>query len=205
MMTEDERILFDDWLPVGANETFRLSMLGYAKSINEAIRTNVIFGDPIHSGQIEDSVVTMIQDTTKEFTDNELAGFKLVVTSPGALMNQERTIVSNTATTITLETEFDSDPTGMEYAIMIETKDSIVFYLDLPLAWNYNLCPSLDVEVRNSLTKQIIKNWFLTNRLNEDYSIEDSKHIKALENIRGLLHRRVSPVRRSADMFGGPP
>lgn len=139
MMTEDERILFDDWLPVGANETFRLSMLGYAKSINEAIRTNVIFGDPIHSGQIEDSVVTMIQDTTKEFTDNELAGFKLVVTSPGALMNQERTIVSNTATTITLETEFDSDPTGMEYAIMIETKDSIVFYLDLPLAWNYNL------------------------------------------------------------------
>lgn len=199
-MSDDERDWFDEIIKNGSSEIFR-KLTPWAREIDEACRHNVKFGDPISSGAVTGVVTTTINDTSKAMTVNALAGYKLVITSPGPQMNQERTIVSNTATGIVIDTAFSTNVTGLEYVIFTQTDDFIIYYINMDLEWDINMLQGVDASIMEALILYTIKEWYLINRMADDYTIEQGKFDNELMKIKGQLMQKKTPNRRPVDFF----
>jgi hypothetical protein len=200
-LTDDEREWFDDEIiKNGSSEVFR-KISAWAKSIDEACRHNVKFGDPVQSGAVTGVVAVVVTDATKVMVVNALAGYKMVITSPGALMNQERIIVSNTVDTITLDQAFSSDITGLEYSVFTQTDDFIIYYISLNLTWDPNMLQGVDASIKQALVLYTVKEWYLINRMTDDYTIENVKYENELSKIRVQLMQTKTPTRRPVDFF----
>lgn len=200
-ITDDERDMFDDLMQRGCNEVFR-KMSAWAKDIPGANRFNVKFGEPVKSGSVTSGGTSaVLTDTSKTLTVNELAGYKLVITSAGVEQNQERTIVSNTADTITLDSAFTTDVTGLEYSVMTQTDDFIVYYLDMSLEWDLNMIHQAYESAREALISFFVKEWFVVNRYIDDAAIEGGKYDIELVKIKQALSQRKTPLRRSGEIF----
>lgn len=200
-ITDDERDMFDDLMKRGSAKVFMV-MSAYAKNIAGAYRYNVKFGDPVVSGSvISGGATAVLTDTDQSLTVNELAGYKLVITSAGLAINQERTILSNTADTITLESAFDVDVDGMEYAVMTQTDDFIIFYLDMNLQWDLNMLLGASEAAREAMVTWFVWQWYLMNRYMDDAAVELSRFETELTELRRCLGRRKEPIRRSGEII----
>lgn len=200
-ITDDERDMFDDLMLRGSNEVF-LKMSAWAKGIAGANRFNVKFGTPVVSGSvISGGTTAILTDTSQALTVNALAGYKLVITTAGVEQNQERTIVSNTADTITLDSAFTTDVTGLEYSVMTQTDDFIVYYLDMNIEWDLNMIHQAYESAREALISYFVKEWFVVNRYIDDAAIEGGKYEIELVKIKQALSQRKTPLRRSGEIF----
>lgn len=200
-ITDDERDMFDDLMQRGSNEVFR-KMSAWAKDIPGANRFNVKFGTPVVSGSVTSGGTTaVLTDDSLALTVNELAGYKLVITSAGLEQNQERTIVSNTLDTITLDSAFTTDVDGLEYSVMTQTDDFIVYYLDMSLEWDLNMVHQAYDSAREALISYFVKEWFMVNRYLDDAAIEGGKYDIEMVKIKQALSQRKTPLRRSGEIF----
>jgi hypothetical protein len=201
VLTDDDRDMFDDLIKKISAEAFRKAS-AWAKGIAGAYRHNVKFGDPQASGSILSGITaSLITNPAQVLTTNELAGMKLVITSPGLSMNQERTIVSNTADTIVVDSAFAADVTGLEFAVMTQTDDFIIFYLDMETTWDLNQLMAATEAIREALVTGFVKEWYLYNRYMDDAGIEALAYAESLEKIKSLLSQRNTPYRRSGEIF----
>lgn len=201
VITDDERDMFDDLIKSGSAEAYRY-LSAWAKNIAGAYRHNVKFGDPVESGTVTSGGATnVLTDSNLALVTNALTGCKLVITSPGLAMNQERTIQSNTANTITLDSTFDVDVTGMEYAVMTQTDDFIIYYLDMDLEWDINMLLAASTAIEQALIAFFVKEWYIINRYMDDAQIEATRYGTELANIRKYLTNRKTPARRSGEIF----
>jgi len=218
-LTDDEKDWFDEVIKNGGSEIFR-KISAYSKDINEAYKHDVPFGNPVYSGAITSVLSLVVSDSTKSMTVNELAGYKLVITSQGDQLNQERTILSNTANTITLDSGFTTDITGMEYAVFTQTSRYIIYFMsldtglkritysdgttitkDTKTGWDVNMIQGIDASITEALIGYAIKEWYLINRMMEDYEIEASRYNNELVKIRNQINQGKKPARRVTDFF----
>lgn len=199
-MTDDEQDFFDDTIKTAAAEVFK-RLSAYSKTIDQAYRHDVSFGDPVVSGTAEIVANNVITDSGLALTPNALIGYKLVITTPGLLANQERVIASNTATTITLATAFDSDISGLDFAIFTQTNKYIAYYLLAASTWDNNMLQGIENAIQEALVTYIIKEWYLINRFMDDFSIEEGRYLNDLRKINSHLYQSKKPVRRPADFF----
>lgn len=200
-ITDDERDMFDDLMKSGSAEVYRAAS-AWGKDIPGAFRFNVKFGDPVTSGDVTSGGSTaVLTDTAQTLAVNGLADYKLVITTPGLAMNQERTILSNTGNTITLESAFDVDVTGMDYAVMAQTDDFIIFYLDMSLEWDLNMLMAASEAIREAMVTFFVKEWYLVNRYMDDAALETARFDNAILKIKRALSQRKTPLRRSGEIF----
>lgn len=199
-MTDDERDIFEKTIKNGAAEIFK-KLSAWCKGIREAYRHNVSFGAPIFSGAIDSIAGAQVNDVSQAFTENSLAGYKLVITSPGTQMNVERTIISNAATGIILDSAFTSDVTGLEYSIFTDTDKYIIYYLELDTNWDINMLLGVEAAVKEALILHTIKEWYKANRFMDDFDIENTNYETELTKIRSQLIQSKVPYRRPTDMF----
>jgi hypothetical protein len=200
-ITDDERDMFDDLMKRGCNEVF-MKMSAWAKNIAGANRFNVKFGEPVESGSVTSGGTTaVLTDSEQAFVVNELAGYKLVITSAGLEQNQERTIVSNTADTITLDSAFTTDVDSLEYAVMTQTDDFIVYYLDMNTTWDLNMIHQAWGSTLEALITYFVKEWFIVNRYMDDAQIETTQYEIELVKIKQALSQRKTPLRRNGEIF----
>jgi hypothetical protein len=200
-ITDDERDMFDDVMRRGCNEVF-MKMSAWAKDIAGANRFNVKFGEPVAGGSVTSGGDTIVlTDTSATLAVNALAGYKLVITSAGVEQNNEKTIVSNTLNTITLDSAFTTDVTGLEYAVMTQTDDFIVYYLDMETTWDLNMLHQAYESAREAMISFFVKEWFIINRYVNDAQIETGKYEIELVKIKQALSQRKTPLRRSGEIF----
>jgi hypothetical protein len=199
-MTDDERDWFDQIIKNGGTEIFA-KVSAWTKDLPAAYRHNVKFGIPLFAGAVTTVAGAVVNDTTKSYTVNDLTNKKLVITSPGPQMNQERVITSNTATGITLATAFTTDVTGMEYVIVAITADFIIFYLNLDLSWDLNLFQGVAATIQEAFILFVCKEWYKLNRNVPDFQVEELDYIAQLGKIRSQLLQYKIPARRVTDFF----
>jgi len=192
-LTVDEQDFFDEIMPQGAREVFR-KVSAWGKNIDRAYRYNVKFGDPQESGSVDSVASEVITDSSKSFTIDELIGMKMVITS-GSHTGEERNITDNTADTITVASAFSGDVTGADYAIFNQTEDCIVFLISQDLSWDLNMLQGLDDLITETLARYIVKQWYWTNRFQEDYLIENDIYNRNLSEIRSMLIQHITPQR----------
>lgn len=199
VITDDDRDMFDDLMKTGCNEVYR-PMSAWGKDIEGAIRFNVKFGDPVHGGTVlSGGSTTQLTVPLPPLTD--FSGYKIVITSAGVSINQERVIVSNTMDTITLDSAFDMDVTGLEYAIFTQTDDFIIYYLNMSKEWDLNALRDAYHEAREALISYSVKEWYVVNRYMDDAQIEQGRYGSHLTGLRSALMRRKKPLRRGGEIF----
>lgn len=200
-MTDDERDWFDEIIKGGSNEITR-KLASWTKGIDAACRHNVKFGNPVFSGSVVSVTNAVITDSSKAYTVDALKDKKLVITSAGPQMNQERKILSNTATTITLETAFSTPVTGMDYAICDVTSYFILNYLNMDYSWDLNLFHGIGASIEEALILYTLKEWWkITPATQADYQVEEVNYNNQLSKIRSQLLQYKIPVRRVSDFF----
>jgi len=189
-MTDDELDMFITSLRKGSAELFH-NMSGFAKLIDDPYRFNVKFGDPLISGVITLVNGLILSVNTGTFANDVLIGYKIVITSPGVLANQERTITDNASGLVTINSVFDSDPTGLTYAIMAQTKDYVIMSLWLDTNYDMNMLQGVDASLEDALITYCIKEWYLINRFMDDWQIEDKMYNDAVSNMRMQLFQGI--------------
>lgn len=196
-VTEDERDIFIDFLQTGAAEIFR-QISGFSKEINAAFRFNVPFGDPEFSSTISsvspDGLT--ITDASLNMTVNAYQGMKLVITEPGLLENQERTIVSNTDTTFVIDSPFGGDPSAMQYIVAAQTENYILIYSLFDISkFDTNMIQGIDALFEKCLIATVLKEWYLINRFMDDYQIEEMLLKNAISDLRMSYFQSYKPYR----------
>lgn len=197
-ITEDERDIYLDFLQTGSAEIFK-QISGFSKEINSAFRFNVKFGDPEFSSAISEVDITeliLTDSSIDPMTVNAYQGMKLVIISPGLLENQERTIVSNTVDTFTIDTPFDDDVTDLEYMVSAQTEDYILIYSNFDLSkFDTNVLLGMDALFEKCFIGTILRDWYLINRFMEDYQIEESLLKNAISDLRMHYFQSMKPYR----------
>lgn len=186
ILTEDERDIYLDYLQSGAGEIFK-QVSGFSKNIASAFRFNVSFGTPV----VDSTVVSVsgdgltITDSALTMTVNAYAGMKLVITSAGLLENQERTIVSNTATAFVVSSAFSGDVTSLEYVVSIQTEKFILIYSAMNvLGFDTNMILGMDALFEKCFIGTVLRDWYLINRFMPDYEIEKVLLKDAISDLR---------------------
>ena len=186
ILTEDERDIYLDFLQVGSGEIFK-QVSGFSKNIASAFRFNVPFGTPV----VDSAVVSVsvdgltITDSSLAMTVNEHVGMKMVITSSGLLENQERTIVSNTATEFVVSSAFGGDVTALEYIVSIQTEKFILIYSAMNvLGFDTNMMQNMDALFEKCFIGTVLREWYLINRFMDDYRIEAELLKDAISDLR---------------------
>jgi hypothetical protein len=200
-MTDDEQDFFNEILPRGSSEVFS-KLSAYAKDVVNAHRVNAIFGAKTVTGNVTSVNDVIITDTSLTLTENALKGYRLVITTEGDLKDMERDIVSNTSNTITIDMPFEDDITDLSYAVYNPNEKYCIYSVKITLSWDINQLQAAEASITESLVLYIIKEWYLINRLMDDYGIEESRYQQQLQGIRDALMHRTTFVRRPADLFG---
>ena len=198
-ITDDERDWYDDILPVAAAEVCK-KLSAYAKNVSNAYKYNVTFGEKSASGIIESVTDTVITDNTLSLTPSALTGHKLVITS-GDIINQKKTIIDNTETTITLQEAWEQDITGLSYNVYTPSDDYVMYSVQLDDNWDSNMLQLCDNAILESLVTYVLKEWYLTHRYIDDYTIEEGKYQKQLSLVKTSLGQGKKPYRRPTDFF----
>lgn len=196
-VTEDERDIFIDFLQTGAAEIFR-QISGFSKLINSAFRFNVNFGDPEFSSTITsvspDGLT--LYDNALDMTPNAYAGMKIVITTPGLMENQERTIVSNTDTSFVINSAFDDDVTDLEYIVAAQTEKYILIYSIFDVQkFDTNVILGIDALFEKCFIGTVLRDWYLTNRFMDDYNIELALLKDAISDLRMSYFQNMKPYR----------
>jgi hypothetical protein len=199
-LTDDERDWFEEIIKNGGTEIFK-KLSAWTKGISSAYRHNVKFGNPEKSGKISLVNGAVITDSSKNFAVDELKDKKLIITSAGSQMNQERLVSSNTATTITLASPFDSDITAMNYCIVPISASFALFHLNLDLSWDLNLIQGVGTAIEEALVLYTLKEWYRINRNADDFQVEEGAHQLQTSKIRSQLLQYKIPARRVTDFF----
>jgi len=196
-ITEDERDIFLDFLQTGSADIFR-QISGFSKMINSAFRFNVKFGDPELSSEftsVSPDGLT-ITDSSLTMTINQYQGMKLVITSPGLLENQERTIVSNGTETFVIDEAFTGDVTGLEYVISAQTEDYILIYSIFDVTkFDTNVILGIDALFEKCFIGTVLRDWYLQNRFMPDYEIEAKLLKDAISDLRMSYFQSMKPYR----------
>ena len=194
-MTEDERDIFIDFLQTGSAKIFR-EISGFSKQINAAYRFNVNFGDPEFSSLVTSVVGNTVNDLSLTMEVNAYAGMKLVITSPGLMENEERTIVSNTDDAFIVNTAFSGDITGLEYIVAAQTEKHICIYslMDLPY-FDTNVILGIDALFEKCFIGTVLRDWYLTNRFMEDYQVEETLLRDSISDLRMHYFQSMKPYR----------
>lgn len=199
-MTDDERYFFDQKLPTGAAEVLE-KLSAWTKSNTDGFKYDVTFGPVVLNGTIDFADNTLLTDTVPGFVASSLKGYVLVITTAGNMLNQEREISDNDITSITLSLPFEGDVTGLTYSVYENTEKYMLFNLTLDAYWDANMLLGAETAVREALIIYIMKEWYLINRLMEDYEIEEVQYQKELTKINERLSRRKTPYHRSGELF----
>jgi hypothetical protein len=200
-LTDDERDWFDEVIKNGGAEVFR-KFGAWTKGIDSAYRHNVKWGNPLHAGTVTTVSTTTLTDSTAVLPTTGLVGAKLVCVSPGANMNQERTITASTATSVTVDTAFSPAlAVGSEYIIASVTGNFILQYLNVDYSWDLNLFVGLQSSMEEALTLFAVKEWYKINRNTNDFPIEEAEYNSQLSKIKSQLLRYKTPSRRVSDSF----
>jgi len=202
-LTDDERDWYDEIMKVGGPEIFR-KMQAWTKGIDSAYRHNVKFGNPIVAGQITSATTTELTfpALNPALVVNALANKKIIITTPGPNMNQERTILSNTATTITVSVAFPAAPVlADEWVTFPITGNFIIQYLKLDASWDLNIFIGLGAAIEEALTLYAVKEWYKINRNTNDFPIEEAEYERQMQKVKSQLLSYKVPARRVTDMF----
>jgi len=198
-MTDDELEFFKDNLRIGSLELFN-HISGYSKHIDSAFRFDVSFGTPIITSVVDSVLGAVLTDAAQAMTPDAHIGRKVVITSAGPLENQERVITDNDATTITLASAFDGDITGLDYIVTAQTDKYIIFYTSHSnLDWDLNRIQGIDSAIERALISHALREWYLVNRIMDDYQIEEKFYKEAISSLRmgffqnGISSNRATP------------
>jgi hypothetical protein len=201
-LTEDERDIYLDFLQSGAGEIFQ-QVSGFSKKIASAFRFNVLFGTPV----VDSAVVSVsgdgltITDSALAMTVNEYAGMKLVITSAGLLENQERTIVSNTATTFVVDSAFSGDVATLEYIVSIQTEKFILIHSAMNvLGFDTNMILGMDALFEKCFIGTVLRDWYLINRFMPDYEVEKALLKDAISDLR-MCYFQTLKQERATEFF----
>lgn len=202
-ITEDERDLFLDWLSSESAMIFQ-SISGYSKQINAAYRFNVNFGDPEIGGSINsvspDGLT--LESSVTDMTVNEYQGMKIVITSPGLLENEERTIASNTADEFVITEAFPGDVTGLDFVVSAQTEKHICIYSAFDVeAYDTNMLAGQDALFEKAFISAVMKEWYKLNRFMDDYVIEEKDLANTMSDLRMHFFQRMKSYDRSTQMF----
>lgn len=199
-MTDDERYFFDQKMPTGAAEVLE-KLSAWTKANIDGFKYDVTFGQIMASGTIDYAENVILTDSSPGFVVSALKGYTLVIISAGDMLNREREISDNDAISITLTFPFENDVTGLRYNVYENTEKYMLFNLTLDAYWDANMLLGAETAVREALIIYIMKEWYLINRLMEDYEIEEIQYQKELSKINERLSRRKTPYHRSGELF----
>jgi hypothetical protein len=202
-ISDDEQDLFLSWLRTESSKIFK-RISAYSKLINSAFRFNVNFGEPILSSSVS-SVSTdgvNIYDLSLNMTPSQYAGMKLVITTPGILENQERTIVSHNNEMFTLDSGFTSDITGLAYIISAQTEKHILIYsMSGVNKFDTNLIEGVDSLLEKMFVGSVLKEWYLIKRFMDDWKIESEMLADDVTELRRHFYTQVSTTRKFNEIF----
>lgn len=198
-ITDDERDLIENQLPNGATE-LQKKLSAWMKAVNESYQYGVSFGAKAPIGVITSASGTTIGDSRSPFTPGALTGYKLVILS-GDIENEEREILSNTASELTIEREFTADPLGLDYGVYNPEEKFITYALQMELNWNFAILQAVEAAVKEALVSYELAQWYLANRYMDDYAIEDAKYKNELMKARSALFQGRESWTRPTDFF----
>jgi len=198
-ITDDEKDWFDNILPGGASEIFK-KLSAFAKNVSNAYKYGVTFGGIVASGTVESVQEAIVTDSNLSLVPSALKGNKFVITS-GAQTGEERLILDNTETTITLEFPWEQDITGLTYNVYNADENYILFTVKMDSNWDLNMLQNCESAIMEALISYALKEWYLSNRYLEDYTIEEDKYQKHLVKVKSSLNQGVKPYRRRARFF----
>lgn len=200
-MTDDELEFFKDNLRHGSLEVFK-NISAYSKGVDSAFRFDASFGTPIISSTVDSVLGAVLTDAAQAMTIDAQIGRKVVITSAGPLENQERVITDNTATTITLASAFDSDITGLNYIVTAQTDKFIIIYsIQDNTDWDLNMIQNIDSALERTLISLSLREWYLVNRLMDDYQIEEKFYKDALSSLRMSFFQNAIKSNRATEFF----
>lgn len=200
-LTDDERDWYDEIVKNAGAEVFR-KLGAWTKGIDFAYRHAVKFGNPLYGGSATGVSGTTITDTAATLPTTGLVGYKLVIVTPGANMNVEKSITATTGTSITIDSAFTPAlAVGSEYAICKATADMIMMFLNLDRSWDLNIFVGIGASIEEALTLYTVKEWYKINRNTNDYPIEEAEYQNQMQKIKGQLLRYKIPARRVGDIF----
>lgn len=198
-ITDDDRDWYDDILPHGAGEVFK-KLSAFAKNVANAYKYGVTFGAKTASGTVESILSGVITDSSLSLTPSALKGHKLVITSD-ELKDQQKTILDNTANTITIEEAWEQDITGLNFNVYAPSDDYVMYSVSLDSNWDSNMLQLCDKAILEALISYALKEWYLINRYGEDYGVEEARYQKQLSEVKSSLSLGKKPYRRPADFF----
>jgi hypothetical protein len=199
VITDDERELIEDQLPNGATE-LQKKLSAWMKAVNESYKYGVTFGAKAPIGTITSASGSTVSDSSAPFTAGALAGYKLVILS-GDIEHEEREILSNTTSELTLEREFTDDPTGLEYGVYDPDEKFITYALQMELNWNFAILQAVEAAIKEAMVSYELAQWYLANRYMDDYAIEDAKYKNELMKARSALFQGRESWTRPSDFF----
>jgi len=199
MITDDEQSFIEDMLPAGATELFK-KLSAWMKNDNESYQFRVSFGAKAPMGTVTADSGTTITDSTGPFAAGTLEGFKIVILS-GDIKDEEREILSNTATDLTIERPFTSSSLGLSYGVYNPDEKFVTYALEMDLNWNFAMIQAVEAAIKEALITFELKEWYLANRFMEDYTIEEAKYQRELGKARSALMQGKHAYRRPTDFF----
>lgn len=200
-ITEDEEDFLSDILPEGSAEIWK-KIAPFGRDTEDAYKYGVTMGTKPATGTIDIAVGAILTDSSLALTPNALIGYVLVITSAGDMEGQQKAIVANTATTITLESAWEQDVTGLNFNVYDPATDYVLYTVKLDSNWDINMLQNCDKDIQEALVSFCLKEWYLINRWMDDYAIEDGHYQKSLAKIKSDLSHGKTPYRRPTDFFG---
>lgn len=200
-LTNDEFSFVESILPSCAAKVFQ-KLSAWCKDNLNAFQQNISFGNRIAIGVISSAVGTTINDSSANYTINSLKGYRIIILDANSDINEEeREIISNSATSIVIEREFSGDPTGLAYGIYNPSDKYFAYFLNMDVNWDKNMLQSAESAIIESFVAFILKEWYNINRYMDDYIIEETKFQDELKNIRTALMRGITSYRRPMNIF----
>lgn len=200
-MTDDERDWYDDIMPIGSALIFK-KLSAFAKGIKHAHKYGVTFGGKVVTGTIESIAGNIISNSSLSLTPSVLKGYKLVLTSGSEdVIDQEQVIIDNTANTITVQSPWKQDVTGLSFSVYNPSEDYVLYTVKLNSNWDLNLIHNVESSIQEAMISYVLKEWYLINRYMDDFAIEDAKFNNYLTQIKSSLEQGIKTTGRPMDMF----
>ena len=199
-LTDDEKDWFSDIMPEGSAEIWK-KLSAFGRDTEDAYRYGVTMGTKPATGTIDIVAGAVLTDSSLTLTPSALIGYVLVITSAGDMEGQQKSIIANTANTITLESAWKQDVTGMDFNVYDSATDYVLYTVKLDSNWDINMLQSCDKNIQEALVSFCLKEWYLINRWMDDFTIEDGHYQKSLAKIKSDLSHGKKPYRRATDFF----
>ncbi|HDY88440.1 MAG TPA: hypothetical protein ENH82_10080 [bacterium] len=185
-ITVDEEDFVDDAMERGSGELFKKLLLPWAKNIFNSYQYGV---DGIIDIVQSTPGFTQIQDLEATFITNELVDEWLEISS-GTYEGEDLEVLSNSPTVINLTGNFTGDVTGASYFILNYPRvlqKFLEYFISMPDYPYLDLLESVEVNLEKANVLYVIKEYYLTTRLMEDYQIENTMYNELVKEIKSTL------------------